>query len=115
MLPGFPPGFDGKNAFGGEHYYLRWYLMYPGRTYSTQHLDIAHQDLAKLAHALAGMQGLNLRKGVDYSTPYARNLARTIVKLERTFHHHGAHARKLRARELHAERSAARHMLPASP
>jgi hypothetical protein len=118
VLPGFPAEFDGPPVSSGKLYPLRWFIMYP--TYAKASLpnvtaETAVTDLSRLAHALSYLQLLNNRVPADYSTPYARNVSRTVVKLAGTFHHHGAHARKLRARELNAERSAARRMLQASP
>ena len=113
-----PDGFSEPHIKMTATNYFRWDLMYPGPIKDLCHgtpSAIATQDVSRLAYVLHYMQCLDNKSPVDYSTPFARNLARTIVKLAGTFHHHAAHARKLRARERHAERSAARQPLPESP
>jgi len=116
VLPGMPEGFSGPLIWQAATNHLRWYLMYPGSLACLcEPTATATRDLSLMARALNEVQCIDIKNPVDYSTPFARNLARTIVKLAGTFHHHAAHARKVRARELHAERSAARQPLPESP
>lgn len=119
VLPGFPAEFAGCPWTPDNKIFpLKWYLLYPGYTHLNSEINtssvVAVTDLACLTHALSSLQLLTWR-GTSADSALAGNVSRTVVKLERTFHHHGAHARKLKARELHAERSAARRMLQGSP
>lgn len=118
VLPGFPAEFAGCPWTHKRVFPLKWFLMYPGYSHPNENPNVssvvAVRDLALLAHALSSLQKLTWQK-ISANPSWAGHVSRTIAKLERTFHHHGAHARRLRARELHAERSAARHTLQGSP